>query len=188
MSPTGEVDLEGGVGQGLGDIDTSKMSTSELRKMQEKRNENLAFVDDTVGKAGLAVTGTAIAGSEIAKQYAKNRTMKPPARLTGNYAASNLDKGSGKTLENYKRFQKVLSFARGAGFGIITAAVVGYMGGGLKEIVDIPIHIDIQDMEISEDAQMTIFHYLKQRLVNELCVEKDMPNKYKKRTNEGLIS
>ena len=73
-------------------------------------------------------------------------------------------------------------------FGIITAAVVGYMGGGLKEIVDIPIHIDIQDMEISEDAQMTIFHYLKQRLVNELCVEKDIPNKYKKRTSEGLIS
>ena len=72
--------------------------------------------------------------------------------------------------------------------GIITAAVVGYMGGGLKEIVDIPIHIDIQDMEISEDAQMTIFHYLKQRLFNELCVEKDIPNKYKKRTNEGLIS
>lgn len=72
--------------------------------------------------------------------------------------------------------------------GIITAAVVGYMGGGLKEIVDIPIHIDIQDMEISEDAQMTIFHYLKQRLFNDLCVEKDIPNKYKKRTNEGLIS
>ena len=141
MSPTGEVDLEGGVGQGLGDIDTSKMSTSELRKMQEKRNENLAFVDDTVGKAGLAVTGTAIAGSEIAKQYAKNRTMKPPARLTGNYAASNLDKGSGKTLENYKRLQKVLNFAKGAGFGIITAALE------LPEVLDIINNKSLSDKQ-----------------------------------------
>ncbi len=73
-------------------------------------------------------------------------------------------------------------------FGIVTAAIVGYMGGGLKEIVDIPIHIDIQDMEISEDAQMTIFHYLKQCLYSDLISENKNSNKYKKRTNDGLIA
>ena len=72
--------------------------------------------------------------------------------------------------------------------GIVTAAIVGYMGGGLKEIVDIPIHIDIQDMEISEDAQMTIFHYLKQCLYSDLISENKNSNKYKKRTNDGLIA
>ena len=72
--------------------------------------------------------------------------------------------------------------------GIVTAAVVGYMGGDLKQIVDIPIHIDIQDMEISEDAQMTIFHYLKQCLYSELITESNTSNKYKKRTNDGLIA
>ena len=56
------------------------------------------------------------------------------------------------------------------------------------EIVDIPIHIDIQDMEISEDAQMTIFHYLKQCLYDELITESQSPTKYKKRTNDGLIA
>ncbi len=72
--------------------------------------------------------------------------------------------------------------------GIVTAAIVGYMGGGLKEIVDIPIHVDIQDMEISEDAQMTIFHYLKQCLYDELIKENQSPTKYKKRTTDGLIA
>ena len=73
-------------------------------------------------------------------------------------------------------------------FGILTAAIVGYMGGDLKEIVDIPIHIDIQDMEISEDAQMTIFHYLKQCLFSELVVGNNTSNKYTKRTIDGLIA
>ena len=73
-------------------------------------------------------------------------------------------------------------------FGIVTAAIVGYMGGGLKEIVNIPIHIDVQDMEMSEDAQMTIFHFLKQSLFHDLIKENDNPSKYKKRTNEDQIA
>ena len=73
-------------------------------------------------------------------------------------------------------------------FGIVTAAIVGYMGGGLKEIVDIPIHIDIHDMEISEDAQLTIFHYLKQCLYSELIKENKISTRYKKRTINGLIA
>ena len=45
---------------------------------------------------------------------------------------------------------------------IRTSAIIGFQGGALKDMVDIPIHLEIDDMEISEDAQMTIFHYLKQ--------------------------
>ncbi len=72
--------------------------------------------------------------------------------------------------------------------GIVTSAIVGYLGGGLKEIVDIPIHIDINDMENAEDAQMTIFQYLKQWLFEELIKDKGNSTKYKKRTNDGLIA
>ena len=44
-------------------------------------------------------------------------------------------------------------------------------------------------MEISEDCQLIIFHYLKQYLCkkeDQLLKEKTL--KYKKRTNEGLIA
>ena len=60
----------------------------------------------------------------------------------------------------------------------------------LKEIVDFPIHIIYEDMEISEDIQLSIFHYIKQRLIEKyssLFNELDI-SKYKKRTTEDLIS
>lgn len=145
ISPTGEVkglDLEGGVGQGLDNIDTSNMSNSELRKYQNKRNENLNFVDDTVGKTGLVTSGAAIASSKLAEQYMKNKTLNPPARIRpGDYSASNLDKGSGKTLENYKRLKKVLNFAKGAGFGLIAAALE------LPEVIDIINNKSLSDKQ-----------------------------------------
>lgn len=146
ISPSGAVqgmglDQEGGVGDGLENVDTSNMSTSQLRKMQEKRNENLAFVDDTVGKTGLATAGTAIASSKLAEQYMKNRTVKRPVRLTGNYAASNLDAGGQKTLDNYKRLKKVLNFAKGAGFGLVAAALE------LPEVLDIINNPNLSDKQ-----------------------------------------
>ena len=73
--------------------------------------------------------------------------------------------------------------------GIRSAAIVGYKGGALLDIVDIPIHVKVNDMEISEDCQLIIFHYLKQYLCkkeDQLLKEKTL--KYKKRTNEGLIA
>lgn len=72
--------------------------------------------------------------------------------------------------------------------GITTAAIVGYSGGALKDIVEIPIHIDLKDMEIAEDAQMFIFHYLKQILYKKLIKADELSSKYSKRTNEGLIA
>ena len=46
------------------------------------------------------------------------------------------------------------------------AALTGFNGGALKEIVDYPIHIKFDDMEICEDIQLSIFHYIKQRLIS----------------------
>ena len=79
---------------------------------------------------------------------------------------------------------------RGITEGIKQAAIVGFTGGALKEIVDYPIHVNFDDMEISEDIQLSIFHYIKQRLMDKysyLFNEVDI-SKYRKRTTEDLIS
>ncbi len=71
-------------------------------------------------------------------------------------------------------------------------SVTGYNGGKLKDIVDLAIHINYPDMEIAEDCQLILFHYLKQRLVEELKeIEPDSENylpKYQKRVIEDLIA
>ena len=71
---------------------------------------------------------------------------------------------------------------------IKTAAIVGFSGGALKKLVDIPIHLRIEDMEISEDFQMIVFHYIKQNLYSKLAKECNPLNKYNKRVNEDLIA
>ena len=44
--------------------------------------------------------------------------------------------------------------------GGITIAVVGYDGGKMKEIADHYIHIDVDDMQISEDIHMILDHMM----------------------------
>jgi len=74
--------------------------------------------------------------------------------------------------------------------GIKQAALTGFSGGALNSIVDYPIHIEFNDMEICEDIQLSIFHYIKQRLILKYSNnfdDLDLP-KYNKRTIEDLIS
>lgn len=71
-------------------------------------------------------------------------------------------------------------------------SISGYNGGKIKNLVNTPIHIDYPDMEISEDCQLIIFHYIKQLLVKEIegkdpYGENKLP-KYKKRVIEDLIA
>lgn len=70
-------------------------------------------------------------------------------------------------------------------------SVTAFTGGALKEIVDLPLHIKTNDMEIAEDCQLIIFHNLKQRLMK--YFDKDnkinkFMDKYNKRVFEDLIS
>ena len=48
--------------------------------------------------------------------------------------------------------------------GMTSYAVLGYSGGKAKAIADVPIHFQIDDMQISEDAQTIIGHMLMQWL------------------------
>ena len=92
--------------------------------------------------------------------------------------------GSGNSLNLVKCARKALNA------NIKQAAIVGFTGGALKEIVDFPVHVNFDDMEISEDIQLSIFHYIKLRLMDKysaLFNEIDL-TKYRKRTSEDLIS
>ena len=67
--------------------------------------------------------------------------------------------GSGNSLNLVKCARKA------SNSGIKQAAITGFTGGALKTIVDYPVHINFDDMEIAEDVQLSIFHYIKQRLI-----------------------
>jgi D-sedoheptulose 7-phosphate isomerase len=43
-------------------------------------------------------------------------------------------------------------------------AVLGYSGGKAKALADVPIHVEVDDMQISEDLQLIVGHMLMQWL------------------------
>ena len=92
--------------------------------------------------------------------------------------------GSGNSLNLVKCARKAKSR------GIKQAALIGFNGGALKQIVDYPVHVKFDDIEICEDLQLSIFHYLKQRLILKYSnkFENLVIPKYFKRTYEDLIS
>ncbi len=48
--------------------------------------------------------------------------------------------------------------------GVETAAILGFDGGECKGLADIPIHFEIDDMQIAEDLQQTVGHILTRHL------------------------
>jgi D-sedoheptulose 7-phosphate isomerase len=52
----------------------------------------------------------------------------------------------------------------GKKIGMTSYAVLGFSGGKAKALADVPIHFNIDDMQISEDAQIIIGHMLMQWL------------------------
>ena len=94
--------------------------------------------------------------------------------------------GSGNSLNLIKCANKAKNL------NIKQVSISGFNGGKIKDIVDTAIHIKFPDMEISEDCQIIIFHYIKQRLVYEN--EDNDPysdnklTKYQKRVIEDLIA
>jgi D-sedoheptulose 7-phosphate isomerase len=70
--------------------------------------------------------------------------------------------GSGNSMN----VVKAMEFAKSAGAKIV--AFCGYKGGKIKDIADITIHAPINDMEITEDIHIVIFHAIKQMIMKEL--------------------
>ena len=72
--------------------------------------------------------------------------------------------------------------------GIKTSGIVSYTGGALLDLLDIPIYVKINDMEIAEDCQLSLFHFLKQQLLLELDDNQELMVKYSKRVSDDLIA
>jgi len=70
--------------------------------------------------------------------------------------------GSGNSVNVVKAMQ----YARSK--GATTVAFCGYKGGKVREYADLLIHAPIQDMEITEDIHIIVFHALKQSLIRRL--------------------
>ena len=71
---------------------------------------------------------------------------------------------------------------------IKTSGIIAYSGGALLDLLDIPIHVHVNDMEIAEDCQLSIFHYLKQQILSKISFDSDISPKYSKRVSDNLIA
>ena len=63
---------------------------------------------------------------------------------------------------NSPNIVKALEWCRGN--GMRSFAVLGYSGGKAKALADVPIHVEVDDMQISEDLQLIVGHMLMQWL------------------------
>ena len=52
--------------------------------------------------------------------------------------------------------------------GMRTSAILGFDGGTCKEIADLPVHVEVNDMQISEDIQLVLGHMIMKWLKKEL--------------------
>ncbi len=59
------------------------------------------------------------------------------------------------------------AFAEAKNRKAITIAFCGYIGGKIKEMADLVVHIPVNDMEITEDLHLMAFHMIKQAIITE---------------------
>jgi D-sedoheptulose 7-phosphate isomerase len=52
--------------------------------------------------------------------------------------------------------------------GMCTSAILGFDGGTCKGITDLPVHVEVNDMQISEDIQLVLGHMIMKWLKKEL--------------------
>jgi D-sedoheptulose 7-phosphate isomerase len=48
--------------------------------------------------------------------------------------------------------------------GVRSYAILGYQGGKAKAMADVPIHFDVEDMQLAEDLQLIVGHMIMQWL------------------------
>ena len=70
--------------------------------------------------------------------------------------------GSGNSLN----ILKAIEFAKVQ--KVKTIGFCGYKGGKLKELADLCLHVEMMDMEVTEDVHLIAFHSIKQALIREL--------------------
>ena len=69
-----------------------------------------------------------------------------------------------------------------------TVSLSAFGGGEISKLADIVLSYDLDDMEIAEDIQLIIFHYLKQKLLERYPDKIENYLKYNKRIMNGDIA
>ena len=84
---------------------------------------------------------------------------------------------------NSENVLKALKLAKDR--NVETIALVGFSGGKAKSMVDVCVHIPVNDMEMTEDLHLLCFHAIKQHLINTInTAQTGMGNKYDERMKE----
>ena len=71
--------------------------------------------------------------------------------------------GSGNSIN----ILKAIELAKSA--GALTAGLTGYDGGKLRKMVDIPVHVPVMSMQVTEDIHMIIDHMMMAIFYKTLC-------------------
>ena len=154
--------------------------------LQARDNENTVFIFGNGGSAATAshVTGDFLKGIsfELDKRF---RVICLSDNTAGITAISNDLGYEDIFVEQLKVFLKkndlvigisgsgnsvnVVKAMEYAGVkGAKTVAMCGFQGGRIKKLADLVIHVPIDDMEITEDIHIIIFHAIKQVLIKKL--------------------
>jgi D-sedoheptulose 7-phosphate isomerase len=166
------------------DTDAVEMLAGTLLKARDQRNTIFIFGNGGSGATASHVTGDFLKG--ISYQLDKRfRVQCLNDNDSGMMAISNDLSYEEIFIEQLKAFLregdvvigisgsgnsanvvKAMEYAKSN--GAITVAFCGYKGGKIRELADLVIHAPVQDMEITEDVHIIIFHALKQSLMRRL--------------------
>lgn len=95
--------------------------------------------------------------------------------------------GSGNSV-NLVRALNVIKSGRENKKFLKTISLSSYGGGAIAQLSDISLSFQVDDMEIAEDIQLIVFHYLKQNLLKQYPDEIGNYLKYNKRILDGDVA
>ncbi|MCT4624243.1 MAG: SIS domain-containing protein [Schleiferiaceae bacterium] len=67
---------------------------------------------------------------------------------------------------NSKNVVKAIDYANAK--GATTVALTGFKGGKINEMANVPVHVPVMDMEVTEDIHMVIFNIVKKEMMSRL--------------------
>jgi D-sedoheptulose 7-phosphate isomerase len=170
----------------LNNVDTASVTRLVKILLQTRENEKTVFI---FGNGGSGATASHVTGDFLKGiSYGLDKRFRVQClndNISGMMAISNdltyeeifieqlkvfLQKddivigisGSG----NSANVVKALEYARLN--GATTVAFCGYKGGKIKDIANLVIHAPVDDMEITEDIHIIIFHAIKQAMMKQL--------------------
>ena len=94
--------------------------------------------------------------------------------------------GSGNSINLVKALSLIKSEIKNKRY-LKIISLSAYGGGSISKLSDIPLSYEVEDMEIAEDIQLVIFHYLKQKLIELYPDKKENYLKYNKRIIKGDV-